>query len=309
MKYPRAFTLIELLVVVAIIALLIALLLPALSKARDEAKITRCLANLKQIGTALMTYTTQNDDIMPEGQIFYLFNEESGYNPFPDPTAISASNPIGRPTRVHWADALLVDGCLRQKNMQGGNDRFSEGDTWVYPTAGYGIFACPSHKAEYQFGDDHRTNWGYGLSWVVASYFQEAYDAAGNKRGPLYISRTRNLNPNHIMSTEGPCMEMSNRYGSSSGPQLGPYRAYNRHARSIPKWVDVWDSNRGQYVPAFLGGTYLMAGGHAEWSDQHANNPAMSNIGEDWSQGGRPYASPNGPEAAFRPPTDIWAHP
>ncbi|MBO4512251.1 MAG: DUF1559 domain-containing protein [Victivallales bacterium] len=61
----KAFTLIELLVVIAIIAILAAMLLPALSKARSKARTISCVNNFKQISTATLMYTNENDDQYP----------------------------------------------------------------------------------------------------------------------------------------------------------------------------------------------------------------------------------------------------
>jgi prepilin-type N-terminal cleavage/methylation domain-containing protein/prepilin-type processing-associated H-X9-DG protein len=65
LRLGRGFTLIELLVVIAIIAILAAILFPVFAQARENARRTSCLSNMKQVDTALLMYVQDYDESLP----------------------------------------------------------------------------------------------------------------------------------------------------------------------------------------------------------------------------------------------------
>ena len=188
------FTLVELLVVIGIIAVLIAILLPVLAKAREAAKTTSCLSQLRQVGYGLALYINDNNQFVPHrgvgaGTWRFETGPMAGFN-------------------FSWPERLVLHGAVKQQVA-----------TWSThnPVTGRGLFRCPNYgEGKYEKGQTVFSARGYGMSYYAAP-------EPGTQPNPKleYWVKINRLDKSKILLADG--------YAGIATSIRGTYGVYPRH--------------------------------------------------------------------------------
>ncbi|CAN5714279.1 hypothetical protein BH11ARM2_BH11ARM2_38980 [soil metagenome] len=182
----RAFTLIELLVVIAIIAILAAILFPVFAQAKEAAKKTADLSNLKQIATASQIYLSDSDDVL---MIAYPDNNLASYT---TPATRTPTSPLGLARRqAFWTNSLqpymknyamhAIPGAPRTNWFNIGSDvnptNYEDGTTYNSYLNAWSATAtdAPAEVVEFWPGNGKQNLYGFGNCYPLPYFNQSGF--------------------------------------------------------------------------------------------------------------------------------------
>jgi prepilin-type N-terminal cleavage/methylation domain-containing protein/prepilin-type processing-associated H-X9-DG protein len=165
-RYPfgrRGFTLVELLVVIAIIGVLVALLLPAVQAAREAARRSQCVNNLKQLGLATHNLDSARGVLPPLSA--YGESREFLIKPF-------TYQGVKGATFFYWLLPFVEQTALYEQGKRDKQLAFVAGNNTVTGVATQPVsaFMCPSDPTGAYSSGTYQAEWGDSKPWAVACY-------------------------------------------------------------------------------------------------------------------------------------------
>ena len=199
----KAFTLIELLVVIAIIAILAAILFPVFAQAREKARATACLSNLKQGSLAYAMYTQDNDEQTPPQKLNDFVRDSNNY------FLVSGG---------YWYNRLQP--YEKNWNMMLCPDRSGSTNNHNNPTA-LNTGAKTGKIMGYGYNDGWVSDSGYGLSTQAKDPDQVAHPGADYRPGRAIAGIVYPADCvafGDTYDTPGYSVAMDNIYGGADAP-------------------------------------------------------------------------------------------
>jgi len=179
----RGFTLIELLVVIAIIAILAAILFPVFAQAREKARQSSCMSNLKQLGLANLSYSQDYDEafVMGVQSSWYAVTWPVLIQPYvkADPTTVfrCPDDPVGiKPAGLDWAGPRI---------SYVSNGRYGW-DNNVKKNKVSGVIG-PGSPTDYNGGVTTQANVTYPSSTIMLTEREHVWPGAGTVAGGVYF--------------------------------------------------------------------------------------------------------------------------